>query len=94
MWNITNDTKKFIYKTETVSQTLKTNLGLPKGKGRKGMDWRFGTGKCTLLYMERMVNRALLYSTGKFTLCSMITYMGMICVYVWLKQSAIQQKLT
>ena len=27
-----NDTNKLIYKTETDSQTLKTNLWLPKGK--------------------------------------------------------------
>ena len=28
-----NDSDEFIYKTETDSQTLKTNLWLPKGKG-------------------------------------------------------------
>ena len=28
-----NDTDEFIYKTETYSQTEKTNLWLPKGKG-------------------------------------------------------------
>ena len=32
MWNLKNDINELIYKTETDSQTLKTNLGLPKGK--------------------------------------------------------------
>ena len=30
--NLKNDTNEFIYKTETDSQVLKTNLWLPKGK--------------------------------------------------------------
>ena len=34
MWNLKkNDTSELIYKTETDSQILKTNLWLPKGKG-------------------------------------------------------------
>ena len=34
MWNLIfkNDTNELIYKTETDSQILKTNLWLPKGK--------------------------------------------------------------
>ena len=32
MWNLKNDTNALIYKTETDSQTKKTNLWLPKGK--------------------------------------------------------------
>ena len=32
MWNLKNDTNELIYKTETDSQTSKTNLWLPKGK--------------------------------------------------------------
>ena len=30
MWNLKNNTNKSIYKTETHSQTLKTNVWLPK----------------------------------------------------------------
>ena len=30
------DTNELIYKTEIDSQTQKTNLGLPKGKGERG----------------------------------------------------------
>ena len=33
MWNLKNNTNESIYKTETDSQTQKTNLWLPKGKG-------------------------------------------------------------
>ena len=36
MWNLKNDTNELIYKTETDSQTQKTNLWLPKGKGSWG----------------------------------------------------------
>ena len=32
MWNLRKDTNELIYKTETDSQTQKTNLLLPKGK--------------------------------------------------------------
>ena len=38
-WNLKeNDTYELIYKTETKSQTLKTNLWLPKGKGGGGIN--------------------------------------------------------
>ena len=33
MWNLKHDTNELIHKTETSSQTWKTNLCLPKGKG-------------------------------------------------------------
>ena len=35
MWNLKDDTNELIYKTEKDSQTSKTNLWLPKGKGGK-----------------------------------------------------------
>ena len=31
MWNLKNDTSELIYKTEVDSESLKTNLWLPKG---------------------------------------------------------------
>ena len=34
MWNLKNDANELIYKTD--SQTFKTNLWLPKGKGGRG----------------------------------------------------------
>ena len=36
MWNLNYDTNDLIYKRETDSQTQKTNLWLPKGKGGGG----------------------------------------------------------
>ena len=33
MWNLIYNINELIYKTETDSQTQKTNLQLPKGKG-------------------------------------------------------------
>ena len=38
MWNLKYDMNELIYKTETDSQTLKTNLWLPKGKMAGGRD--------------------------------------------------------
>ena len=95
MWNPPptpkNDISILNYKTETESQTSKTNLWLPKQgmRGRNGMG--FGIDRCTLLYMEWIVNRDLLDSTGKSTQCSLIICMGMICVYIWLNHFAVQQ---
>ena len=36
MQNLKNSKNELIYKTETDSQTQKTNLWLPKGKGEEG----------------------------------------------------------
>ena len=38
MWNLQNDTNELIYKTEINSQTLETNLWLPRGKGLGGIN--------------------------------------------------------
>ena len=38
MWNLKYDTNELIYNTETDSQAYKTNLWLPKGKGRGGIN--------------------------------------------------------
>ena len=49
-----------------------------KGEGLGGgMNWGFGIGICTLLYIEWIVNGDLLYSPEKSTQYSVITYMGM-----------------
>ena len=48
-----NDTNELIYKTETDSQTYRTNLWLPGGKrGGEGTDWEFGIDMYTLLYLK------------------------------------------
>ena len=57
MWNLKYEMNKWanelIYKTETDSQTSKTNLWLPKGKrGGGGVDWEFGIDMYTLVYLK------------------------------------------
>ena len=52
MWNLKYDTNELIYKTEINSQTLKTNLRLPKGKERGVINWEFGIKIYTLLYIK------------------------------------------
>ena len=52
MWNLKNSTNELIYKTETDSQTLKTNLRLPKGKGGGRINEEFGINRYTLLYIK------------------------------------------
>ena len=67
MWNLKCDTNQLIYKTETDSQTQKTNLWLPKGKG-EGINQEFGINIYTLLYIKyQIANKDLLYSTGNYT---------------------------
>ena len=48
-WNLKYDTNEPIYKTETDSQTERTDLWLPSGRGgERGMDWEFGVSRCKL----------------------------------------------
>ena len=66
---------------KTDPQTLKANVWLPKGKVEEGMDWGFENDDGTLFYMEWMLHKDVLHSTGKFIQCSVITYMGMdMCI--------------
>ena len=62
MWKLKIDTDELIYKIETDSQTAKTIIWLPKGKGR-------GEGyiinKYTLLYIKQ-ITKGLLYNTGNY----------------------------
>ena len=67
------DTNELICIKET--KTLKTNLWLPKGTGG-GVDWGFGTGICTLRYMERLANGDLLHSIENSTQNSAMIYVG------------------
>ena len=82
MWNLKNNTNESIYKTETDSQTQKTNLWLPKGKGGGGVEGEinqeFGINRYTLLYVKQINinNKDLLYSTGDYIQYLLITYNG------------------
>ena len=48
MWNLKYDTAELIFKTETDSQTQKTNLLLPKGKGGGSWDQQIQATVCKL----------------------------------------------
>ena len=74
---------ELIYKGETDSQTLKTNLSLPEGKngredGLGGCDWHMHT------FVYGMDGQqGLLYITGNSTQCFLITSKGMdMCVCI------------
>ena len=60
LWNQKKDTNELLCRTETDSQTLKTNLWQVGGE----MDLGFGIGVCTLCNVQSLANRDLLYSTG------------------------------
>ena len=64
MWNLKYGTNELIYRTETASQTCRTDLWLPRGRGRQWMDGEFGVGRCKLLHLEWISNGVLLHSTG------------------------------
>ena len=50
---------------------------LSKGTGAAERDgWGFGIGTCTLLSVEGWSMGELLYGTGNFTQCPLMTYMG------------------
>jgi len=46
------------------SWTWRTDLWLPRGRGKEVMDWEFGVNRCKLLPLEWINNGILLYSTG------------------------------
>jgi len=53
IWNLKNNTDESVYKTETESQTQKTNSWLPKGRGREGgTSWKYRINGYKLLYIK------------------------------------------
>ena len=48
------------------------NILLPRG----GINWEIGIDIYTLLYIKYITNKNLLYSTGKSTQYSVMTYIG------------------
>ena len=76
MWNLKYDTNELIYKTETDSQTQKTNLWLPKGKEGGGINQEFGISRHKLLYIKQGTNKVLLQSKGKYIQYLLINYNG------------------
>ena len=44
-----------------------------KGKGGGGMNWEIGIDTYILLCIQSITNEDLLYSTGNYTQCSVVT---------------------
>ena len=89
--NLNYDTNDLIYKTEIDSRIHKTNLWLPKGKGRSErgagvINKEFGINRYTLLYIKQINNKDLLHSTGNYIQYLIINYNGKEFekVYVWI----------
>ena len=62
-----NNTNQSVYKTETDSQTQKTNLQSPNVKGGGGAIQGFEINKYKLLYIKQRNNTDLLYNIGNYT---------------------------
>ena len=77
MWNLKNNTNESIYKTETDSQTQKTDF--PKGKGGQ-INQVCGINRYTLLYIKQISNKYLLYNTGNNVPYLVITYNGKLSI--------------
>ena len=84
------DPNEHIYKTETDSQTQKTNL-CSKGKGRGGINGEFGINIYMLPHRKQKTNKDLLHSSGNYTQYFVIAYKGKesgkeiytyVCIYV------------
>ena len=88
MWNLKYDTNEPIYKTETESQTWRTDLWLPRWRHRGGRDWEFGISRYELLHIG-WLSKVLLYSTGNYIQYPVINHHGKeyenkcICTYNW-----------
>ena len=62
---------------ETESQTLRTDMWLPRGRNCRGrMNWESGISRCKLLYIEWIYNKVLLYRTGNYAQNLMIRHNG------------------
>ena len=76
------------------------SLWLRRGGGKEGRVREFGIDMYTLLYLKRITNEDLLYSTGNSAQCYVAAWMGgefageWIHVYVWMKTFAVHLKLS
>ena len=67
MWNLRNNTNNLFTK-HTKFMAIKAPFG--------GIDWEFGINWYTLPYIKQIKNKGLLYRTGKYIQCLVITYNG------------------
>jgi len=73
MWNL-KYMDEHIYETKTI---IENRFVASKGEGRREGSWEFGVSRCKLLYMCRINNKVLPYSTGNYIQHSMINHHGM-----------------
>ena len=77
MWSPKYNTNEYVYTTETDSQTQRTDLWLPRGRGFGGeKDWEFGISRCKLVHIGWINNKVLLYSTGNYIQYPVINHNG------------------
>ena len=50
--------------------------GCQVGEEGSGMDWKFGVGRCKLLYLEWISNEVLLYNTGNYVQSIVVEHDG------------------
>ena len=101
MWNLRrNDTTDLTeWRLTDLENELVAAGGGEKGRG-EGIVREFGINMYTLLYLEWITNKGLLYSAGNSAQCCEATWMRgkfggeWIHVYVWLCPSAIRLKLS
>ena len=80
MWNLNYDTNELSYKTEIDSQTQKTNLELPKGKGGGGgINQEFGISRYTPLYIKQINN-----NTGNYIQYPVINHNEKEYIYIYI----------
>ena len=69
-----NSTNEPIYKTEIESRKQKTSMVTKGWGGEGGINWEVENDIFTLLHIKQITNKNLLYSTGKSTQYSVMTY--------------------
>ena len=91
MWNLKCDTNEPIHKTETDSQTSRTDFWLPRGScSGGGVEWEFGVSRCKLLYRKQISNKVLCVAQGAIfnILRKTVTEKNMFkCTYICLTES-------
>ena len=63
MCNLTYGTNEPVYKTETDSQSWRSDLWLPREARGRRRDWEFGVDRCKPLHLE-WTDKVLMYSIG------------------------------
>ena len=54
----------------------KQTYGHQRGRSGGGINWEYGINRCTLLYIQQITQKDLLYSTGNSTQYSVMAYRG------------------